>query len=274
MRELSLGVFDSGVGGLSVVAALRRVFPQAFLVYVADQAHVPYGGRPLQEVQRFACAISEALIRAGCSALVMACNISSAVALPVVREQNPHLPIIGVVEPGAQAAAACTHTGRVGVLATEGTVRSGAYTKALLRLRPDLQVLEVACPAFVPIVEAGKEQSPQAREAAFTYLRALQTFHADTVVLGCTHYPFLLPVLQSLAPALLFVDPAEPTALQLKKAILHLPPLAPTQPHRLYTTGDADAFRAQVAKLCPELLASSTLLKAQWRGSSLLLPTP
>jgi glutamate racemase len=174
----------------------------------------------LEEVCGFACGISAALFAAGCKAVVMACNISSAVALDTMQEAHPDSPVLGVILPGARAAAAQTLRRRVGVLATEGTVRSGAYVRALHAADPSLAVTQVACPRFVPLVEAGETETPEAVAAAQEYLAPLREANADVAILGCTHYPFLLPTLQRLAPELIFVDPAEQTA-QTLVTLLH-----------------------------------------------------
>ncbi|CEK19719.1 glutamate racemase [Chthonomonas calidirosea] len=270
-----LGVFDSGVGGLTVVHALRKVAPRMPIWYVADQAHVPYGGRPLEEVRAFACGISEALLakRDGvseCVGVVMACNISSAVALPVVQAKYPHVPVLGMVEPGVRAAVKRTRNGRIGVLATEGTVQSGAYRQTLGRVAPDVEVYEVACPAFVPLVEAGAEGSEAAREAACRYLHELESRDVDTVILGCTHYPFLLPLLRRLSPQFVYVDPAEPTAEMVGEKLSSLK--TPDVPrHQLFTTGDVGVFQAQLERLFPDLLLVSEVKPAWWDDGQLLL---
>jgi len=278
--DAPIGVFDSGLGGLTVVRRLWEALPQERVLYVADQAHVPYGGRELAQVCGFACGISESLLAAGCKALVMACNISSATALPAVQAEYPGVPILGVILPGTEAAAARTRNGRIGVLATEGTVKSGAYTRALRALNPALQIIEVACPAFVPLVEAGELETPVALAAAREYLAPLLAAGVDTVILGCTHYPFLLPTLEALAPALDFVDPALQTVRALADRLAHAQLLA-SQPsaepprHRLATTGDPAAFAAQMRRFLPEAAQAATILGARWeQGALRLLSSP
>ncbi len=277
-QAASIGVFDSGLGGLTVVRRLREVLPSERIIYVADQAHVPYGGRALPEVCGFACAISAALLAEGCKALVMACNISSATALPCVQTDYPDLPVLGVIRPGAQAAVTQTRNGRIGVLATEGTVRSGAYTRALHALDTALEVREVPCPDFVPLVEAGKVETQEAFAAAQAYLAPLRAAEVDTVILGCTHYPFLLPVLRACAPALIFVDPAEQTAHDLADQLRHnrllassdsLPGSAPR--HLLATTGDPAAFAAQMRRFLPDAAKIADIVGARWVQDKLLL---
>ena len=251
-----IGVFDSGVGGLTVARRVLELLPDERIVYVADQAHVPYGGRELDEVRGFASAISSALFLHGCKAVVMACNISSAVALASVRALHPERMVLGVIEPGACRAAHATKNGRIGVLATAGTVQSGAYSRALRGLDGSLTVVEVACPDFVPLVEAGEEASEAARRAAEEYLAPLQRAGVDTVILGCTHYPFLLDALRSVWNAPAFVDPAEQTSRELAEllasaSLLAAPPSSPHARHRLTTTGDPAAFRRHVSRFLP-----------------------
>lgn len=210
-----IGVRDSGVGGLTVARRIRQALPIVTLLYFADTAHVPYGDRPPHEVRHFALAISEFLIAQGAQVMVFACNTSSAYALDAARGRFS-VPVIGMIEPGAHAAHAVSSGGRIGVLATQSTVTSGVYTRSLLKLRPTAHCLEVACPAFVPLVESEQTETPQAYAMARRYLEPLLKAEVDTVILGCTHYPLLLPVLRALAPHLEFVDPATAVAQAVK----------------------------------------------------------
>lgn len=271
-----IGVFDSGVGGLSVVRRLRELLPHETLVYVADQAHVPYGGRDLSQVHDFACGISSALIGAGCKAIVMACNVSSAVAIEAVQEAHPTVPIVGVITPGVEAALqAVEPPGTIGVLATEGTARSGAYLRAILNIRPSAEVVTVACPRFVPLIEAGLESSEAARQAVREYLVPMLAENMDAVILGCTHYPFLLPLLQAEAPQLRFIDPAYQTAAALQEKLGLsdlLCDMAPGVIRFLYTTGgDVNGFD----RACERFLAKNEYrltVAASWKKDSLFLP--
>ena len=271
-----IGVFDSGVGGLSVVRRLRELLPNETLVYLADQAHVPYGGRDLSQVHDFACGISAALIGAGCKAIVMACNVSSAVALEAVQEAHPTVPIVGVITPGVEAALqAVEPPGNIGVLATEGTAKSGAYLRAILNIRPSADVVTVTCPRFVPLIEAGLENSEEARQAVREYLVQMLAENVDAVILGCTHYPFLLPLLQAEAPQLRFIDPAYQTAAALQERLGLsdlLCEMAPGVIRFLYTTGrDVNDFD----KACERFLAKNEYrltVAASWKKSALFLP--
>ena len=274
LADAPVGVFDSGLGGLTVVREMLTRLPGERIIYVADQAHVPYGGRDLEEVRGFATGISAALMEWGCKAVLMACNISSAVALADVQAANPDRPALGVILPGAEAALAATEKGVIGVLATEGTVRSGAYTRALRAARPDVQVIEVACPQFVPLVEDGQERSPDARAAACEYLAPLLEAEADTVILGCTHYPFLLPILEAIAPEARFIDPAHQAVTALKSCLS--PGLLRVSENFaapvLATTGSARAFASQIRRFLPDQSERAEIRAAIWNEGVFYLP--
>ncbi len=244
-----IGMFDSGVGGLTVLAQLAARMPDEPVLYIADQANVPYGGRPLDQIRGLATNLSNTLIDRGCKALVMACNISSATALESIAAQYPKRPVLGMIDPGAAAAATKTRNGRIGVLATAGTVASRAYPNAFARMDSTLVVAQVACPKFVPLVESGATQSAEAEAACHRYLAPLLAERVDTIVLGCTHYPYLLPVLQRCAPRVRFVDPAVHVVRQLSTQLSRRGRLATgaRTPHVLLTTGDLAVFRAQLA---------------------------
>jgi glutamate racemase len=206
----AIGVFDSGVGGLTVVSALRRRLPGESILYLGDTARLPYGSKSPDTVTRYTRRNIEFLTERGVKAVVVACNTASALALPNLEMRE--LPTWGVIEPGARKAAAVSK-GRVGVIATEATVRSDAYGKALWAVRPDLEILSQACPLFVPLVEEGWHDDPVTEQVAGRYLRPLLDAGVDTLVLGCTHYPLLKPVLERVAgPEVTLVDSAEEVA--------------------------------------------------------------
>lgn len=258
-RSDAIGVFDSGVGGLSVVRALIRQLPRARVLYLADQAHVPYGGRPLEEVRHFAESISAFLVNEGCRAIVMACNISSATAYDAVARTHSPLPVYGMIA-GAAAACAGGEDDRIAVLATEGTVRSGAYGRQIRRLRPDATVVEIACPRLVPFVEAGRLCGGDVAEAAGEYLAQAGEARCTMVILGCTHYPFLLPVLREAggthAPTVArFVDPAETVAREVAATPDIADAASPNEPSLLLTTGDPREFALQAAAFLPGVAA-------------------
>jgi glutamate racemase len=214
-----IGVFDSGLGGLTVVHELRLQLPAERLIYFGDTARVPYGPKSPDTVRRYAVEIVEWLIAQGVKAVVVACNTATAHALPLLRERFP-LPIIGVIEPGARAAVRATHSGRIGVIGTSGTIASGAYERAILALRPDAQVLSRACPLFVPLVEEGWLDAPATRLIAHEYLQPLAAHHCDTLVLGCTHYPILHPVIRAyLGDGVTLIDSGEATAKEIERLL-------------------------------------------------------
>jgi len=202
-------VFDSGVGGLTVVSALRRRLPRESILYLGDTARLPYGSKSPATVTRYTENNIAFLLGRGVKAVVVACNTASALALPNL---HPEVPTWGVIEPGARKAAAVSR-GRVGVIATEATVRSDAYPRALRALRPELEIRSQACPLFVPLVEEGWHDDPITEEVARRYLHPLLDAGIDTLVLGCTHYPLLAPVLARVAgPEVTLVDSAEAVA--------------------------------------------------------------
>jgi glutamate racemase len=209
--EAPIGVFDSGVGGLTVLRTLIEKLPHEHTVYLGDTARVPYGTRSAETVTRYALLCARHLAQHGIKMLVVACNTVSAHSLPALAEALP-IPVVGVIEPGAQAAASRTRGGTIAVLATPGTVASGAYQAALRRLAPLSSVLARACPLFVPLAEEGWIDGEVPRLAAERYLADLRRV-ADTVLLGCTHYPLLAKVIaQVMGPDIALVDSADATA--------------------------------------------------------------
>ena len=217
VSDLTIGIRDSGVGGLTVARRVRELLPGANILYFADTAHVPYGDKTPRQVRHYALSISRFLIGQGAQMLVFACNTTSALALDTARGCFD-VPIFGVIRPGARVAAT-ESSGKIGVLATVATVQTRVYTRVLNEYRADLQVEEIGCPAFVPLVEAQQTESVEALEACKHYLAPLQRFGADTVVLGCTHYPLLLPALQRVAPEIRFIDPAMAVAQEVAAAV-------------------------------------------------------
>ena len=210
-RDGIIGVFDSGLGGLTVLRAIVERLPAEATVYLGDTARVPYGTKSAAVVTRYALRIAEYLSQYPLKALVVACNTASAVALPALREQLA-IPVIGVVEPGAQAAVAASSGQRIAVLATEGTIRSRAYERALQQLAPAAHIVGRACPLFVPLVEEGLVDGPIVELACQRYLTGLAA-DVDTAILGCTHYPLIVdPIRRALGPSVRVVDSAYATA--------------------------------------------------------------
>ncbi len=206
MPERAIGIFDSGVGGLTVLRELRLQLPQEELVYLGDTARVPYGTKSPQTVGRYAREAARFLVGQRVKLLVVACNTASAVALDDLSAIH-QLPVVGVIEPGARKALAVTRTGRVGVIGTEGTIRSRAYERALRAGNPQIEVSVAPCPLFVPLAEEGWADHPVAHLAAAEYLAPLLREGIDTLVLGCTHYPLLKRTLQEVAgPGVELID--------------------------------------------------------------------
>jgi glutamate racemase len=218
-----IGVRDSGVGGLTVARCIRHLLPHAPLLYFADTAHVPYGDRAPHEVRHFALSISQFLIEQGAQVLVFACNTTSAHALEAAQ-QKFSVPVFGMIEPGAKAALQMAGGEAIGVLATQSTVDSEVYLTTLERLQSGTPCWQIACPEFVPLVENEQSESVAARRACRHYLAPLREAGVRTVILGCTHYPLLLPLLQDEAPEMVFVDPAEAVAREVACLFEPLPP--------------------------------------------------
>lgn len=220
--ELPIGVFDSGVGGLTVLRALRAQLPGESFVYLGDTARLPYGTKSPQTVQRYALQAAQVLVDRGVKLLVIACNTASAVAVESLAEHFAPLPVIGVVQPGAEAACAASPSGRIAVIGTESTIRGGAYERAIRARRPDASVRGAPCPLFVSLAEEGWIQGPVPEAVAEHYLAPLLggVLPADCIVLGCTHFPVLAPVVRRVAgPEIAIVDSAGTTAHEVARCL-------------------------------------------------------
>jgi glutamate racemase len=220
MNDHPIGIFDSGVGGLTVLRAVRSALPSESLVYLGDTARVPYGNKSPATVARYALEDSRFLLGKGVKMIVIACNTASALAAPALRSEFPGVPILGMIGPGSRAATRATRNGRIGVIATAATIGSGAYeqriraTFAASGREPEL-IRSVACPLFVPLAEEGETDSEIARLAAAKYLAPLKADRIDTLVLGCTHYPLLRRVIaETMGPEVTLVDSAEAAAAE------------------------------------------------------------
>ena len=215
-RKAPIGVFDSGLGGLTVLGAVRRRLPVESTVYLGDTARVPYGPKAEDTIRRYAREATDFLLGQGVKAIVIACNTATARALPDVQERAG-VPVLGVVEPGGAAAAEASVSGRIGVIGTRGTVSSRAYNRVIHSHRPEAEVFEQACPLFVPLVEEGWTEGDVARLAAERYLSGMLEHDIDTLVLACTHYPLLKPLLQDVVGTKVkLIDSAESTARALQ----------------------------------------------------------
>lgn len=218
-NDAPIGVFDSGIGGLTVAHELIRQLPGESLIYFGDTARVPYGPKSPDTVRRYSREIAAFLQGEGVKAIVIACNTATAHALQALREELT-IPVIGVVEPGARAAVRASEEGHIGVIGTVGTVKSGAYERAIRALEPDLRITARACPLFVPLIEEGWTDSEATRLVAQQYLEPLIAADVDTLVLGCTHYPLIKPLLADvLGPSVRLIDSAEETAAETGRVL-------------------------------------------------------
>jgi len=214
--ELPIGVFDSGIGGLSVVKALRERLGAEDYIYLGDTARVPYGTKTKQTVTRFSFQNVEFLLDWSVKLIVVACNTASALALDSLRERYD-VPIVGVIEPGVRVAVKRAVHGNIGVIGTEATIRSGCYRTAILRLAPDANVVSRACPLFVPLVEEGWLDDPITYRIAKRYLSVFKERPVDVLILGCTHYPLLSPVIEEvIGPGTLIVDSASSVSVAVE----------------------------------------------------------
>jgi len=218
----AIGVFDSGVGGLTVLRALRAALPAGDFLYLGDTARLPYGTKSPASVIRYAEQAADVLVAAGLRCLVVACNTASAVALDALRRRYAPLPVIGVVEPGARAACAASRNGRIAVIATESTVRAGAYEQAIRRIRTDCDVVSTPCQLFVALAEEGWIDGEIAEAVARRYLGPMLAAAArpDVLLLGCTHFPVLAPAIARIAgPGIRIVDSAATTAAAVSESL-------------------------------------------------------
>jgi glutamate racemase len=243
MNPAPIGIFDSGIGGLTVARALYDRLPGEATIYFGDTARVPYGPKSPDTVRRYSLEILNWLLEQGVKAVVIACNTSTAHALEALQAESP-VPVIGVIEPGARAAAAASRGGPVGVIGTAGTIASNAYAKAIRRIRPGADVQQRACPLFVPLVEEGWFDHPAAELIAREYLAPLREAGVDALVLGCTHYPLLKPLLQRvMGPDVRLIDSAEETAAAVAATLEDRGISAPpgTDPSHRFAVSDDEA---------------------------------
>ena len=255
-RDAPVGVFDSGVGGLTVAREIMRNLPSEKIVYFGDTARVPYGSKSKETVIRYSRQIIRFLQEQQVKAIVVACNTASAFALDTVRDVFD-IPIIGVIESGAKVAAARTRNKRVGIIGTVGTVGSGIHAQYLKKLDPEITVFGKACPLFVPLVEEGWLHDPVTVEVASRYLKELQDKDVDTLILGCTHYPLIRSTIrQVMGEEVCLVNPAYETALELGK-LLEEQGLSSTGteqkefPYRFYVSDLADEFKEFANSILP-----------------------
>jgi glutamate racemase len=251
-RARPIAVFDSGVGGLTVLHELLVQLPHEDFLYLSDAARLPYGTRAQDELERFALQCAEELLLRGAKLLVVACNTATSAALPALRERMAQttlgIDVLGVVQPGAVQAVAATTNGRVGLMATPATVASGAYASAIAQADPFVELTSVACPDLATIIEGGFPFGPRVVETVRAYVAPLRAAGVDTVILGCTHYPLIAPMLQRmLGRGVRIVTSGTPVAHQVEH-VLGARGLASSREgegeYRFLTTGDVDGFRA------------------------------
>jgi glutamate racemase len=260
--DAPIGVFDSGIGGLTVVRAIHALLPRESTLYLGDTARVPYGSKSPETVRRYAREILAWLEERHVKAIVVACNTATAHALEELTAAA-RVPVIGVIEPGARAALAATRGGVIGVIGTAGTIRSGAYGRALRRIRPDVRVVEQPCPLFVPLVEEGWFDHPATRLVAEEYLAPLRAAGVDTIVLGCTHYPMLSALIgEVLGPTVARIDSAQETARELASVLAERGLEAPAGQavhHRWAATDDVARFASVGERFVGETLPAIEL---------------
>ena len=244
-----IGVFDSGVGGLTVVREIMRQIPNERIVYFGDTARVPYGSKTKETVTRYCRQIVNFLQQQEVKTIVIACNTASAYALETV-EKEVNIPIIGVVKPGAKVAAETTKNGKIGVIATEGTIGSKIYSQYISAIKPNVTVLGKACPLFVPLVEEGLIEDPVTNEIARRYLNELIDRQIDTLILGCTHYPLIRNAVgRIMGEDVTLVNPAYETARELKELLIknqmlnEKAPILGDDQYRFYVSDAADKFK-------------------------------
>ena len=259
--EAPIGVFDSGVGGLSVLGEIHARLPFESLLYVADSGHVPYGEKSPEYIRERCRLIADFLLGQGAKALVVACNTATVAAVAELRERHPELPIVGM-EPAVKPAAAATRSGVVGVLATTGTLKSARFAALLDRFAHDVQVVTQPCPGLVECVEQGELQAPQTRALLASYVQPLLAAGCDTLILGCTHYPFLRPLLCELVPAgVELIDTGAAVARQLERLLAERELLSsgPAQPARFWSSGEPAALARVLPVLWGEAAAVGAL---------------
>ncbi|HTO90264.1 MAG TPA: glutamate racemase [Candidatus Sulfotelmatobacter sp.] len=239
-----IGVFDSGLGGLTSVRELFRALPSESVVYFGDTARLPYGSKSRETVTRFALEIGEFLVRQNVKCLLVACNTASSFALEAVQHRLS-LPVVGVIEPAARAAVAASPHGRIGVTGTLGTVGSGAYPAAIARLAPGAAVISRACPLFVPLIEEGWIDHPVTRAVAEEYLLELRAGQLESLILGCTHYPLIAPLIAELmGPAVQLVDSGAEAAREVARLLAERGQLASGPPdHHFYVSDEPRNFK-------------------------------
>ena len=265
-----IGIFDSGVGGLSVLREIRKQMSEESIIYFGDQGHVPYGPRPLQQVRDFSEGITRYLLDKGAKLIVVACNAASAAALTYLRKTFPNISFVGM-EPAVKPAAEHTGTGVVGVLATPATFQGKLYASVVERFATDVKILQSTCPGLVQQIELGELDSPKTRTILVDALRPMLEKNIDTVVLGCTHYPFVIPLIQQIVgEKIRVIDPAPAVARQAKRLLDadgSKAPLGGFGDVQYFTSGNVIALQT----LLPKLMVDATIVTGlKWEGDRAL----
>ncbi len=264
-----IGIFDSGVGGLSVLRAIRQQMPNESVIYFGDQGHVPYGPRPLEEVRGFSEAITCFLLDLGAKLIVVACNTASAAGLHSLRQAFPDISFVGM-EPAVKPAAENTRTGVVGVLATPATFQGALYASVVERFAANVTLLQNTCPGLVQQIERGELDSRETRTILESALRPMLDRGIDTVVLGCTHYPFVIPLIQQIVgPEVRVIDPAPAVARQVARLLDAAGQRAAGQRSgamRFFTSGAADRFESLLPRLSDE---TGEVREVFWEGNEI-----
>jgi glutamate racemase len=266
-----IGIFDSGVGGLSVLQAIRAELPYEHLLYLGDQGHVPYGPRPKSDIRDFAIGITRFLLDQRAKEIVVACNTASAAALHDLRTIFPTVPLVGM-EPAIKPAAETTQTGKVGVLATPMTFKSDLYASLVARFGQDIQIFQNTCPGLVEQIEAGEIGSIETQKILENSLNPMLKEGVDTIVLGCTHYPFITPVIQEIAGKdTRIIDPAPAVARQARRLLFQRGLLNTNTDWgktMYYTSGDPATLANQLKSLFGK---SAPVAKVHWKGGATLI---
>jgi len=264
-----IGVYDSGVGGLSVLRAIRTILPHENLLYLGDQANVPYGERSLEELRELACGVTRYMLKQGAKLIVIACNTASAAALKTLRQEYPQAPFVGM-EPAVKPAAEQTHSGKVGVLATPSTFQGELYASVVERFASGVEVYQETCPGLVSQIEKGWLETPKTRQILEAALLPLMARGVDTLVMGCTHFPFVIPLIEQITEGKArVIDPAPAVARQTQRVLdehglLNPQPAAGTT--RYYTTANPAKF----ACVLPRLIGvQADVLALRWQGKDL-----
>jgi glutamate racemase len=265
-----IGIFDSGVGGISVLRAIREQIPSESVIYFGDQGHIPYGPRSMEQIQSFSEAVTRFLLEQGVKIMVVACNAASAAALKYLRQKFPDVQIVGM-EPAVKPAAEHTHTGRVGVLATPATFQGALYASVVERFATGVKLFQNACPGLVQQIERGNLNGEETRKILEDALLPMLANDIDTVVLGCTHYPFVIPLIQEIVgEKVRVIDPAPAVARQTGRLLEARGLRNPSKRRgevRFYTSGDPETLKSLLPKLFGE---TAEVRKVTWLDSEVV----